>query len=184
MKSPATQQHVDRLLAPLARRVPLAPNVVTVAAVLAMAAAAALLLSGALAWAGALMLLSGLLDLLDGAVARAHGRQTRFGALLDRVGDRIADTLPLAALILTGAVPLALGVYALAVVPLASYVSACLEAATASRVGETLSLRALRLVALATSCLAGVPGPGVVAVAAIGTLGLLLRMRLARQLLR
>ena len=32
-----------------------------------------------------------LLDLLDGAVARASGRATRFGALLDSTCDRIAD---------------------------------------------------------------------------------------------
>jgi CDP-diacylglycerol---glycerol-3-phosphate 3-phosphatidyltransferase len=32
-----------------------------------------------------------MLDMLDGAVARASGRTTKFGAVLDSTGDRIAD---------------------------------------------------------------------------------------------
>jgi CDP-diacylglycerol--glycerol-3-phosphate 3-phosphatidyltransferase len=41
--------------------------------------------------AAALVGLSGLLDNLDGAVAVLTGRVTRWGALLDSVGDRVAD---------------------------------------------------------------------------------------------
>ena len=41
--------------------------------------------------AAALVALSGLLDNLDGAVAVLTGRVTRWGALLDSVGDRLAD---------------------------------------------------------------------------------------------
>ncbi len=41
--------------------------------------------------AGILVLLSGLFDILDGAVARATGQSTRFGAMLDSTFDRLAD---------------------------------------------------------------------------------------------
>lgn len=46
---------------------------------------------GWLATAAVLFTLSGLLDLLDGALARVTGRQSRFGALLDSSLDRVAD---------------------------------------------------------------------------------------------
>lgn len=42
-----------------------------------------------------LILLSGACDALDGAVARASGTTSRYGALLDSTVDRLADALPL-----------------------------------------------------------------------------------------
>jgi CDP-diacylglycerol--glycerol-3-phosphate 3-phosphatidyltransferase len=44
-------------------------------------------------------LVSGAFDLLDGIVARAAHRSTRFGALLDSTVDRLADALPLLGLV-------------------------------------------------------------------------------------
>jgi archaetidylinositol phosphate synthase len=41
--------------------------------------------------AGFFLLLSGLFDSIDGAVARENGRTTRFGGFLDSVCDRFAD---------------------------------------------------------------------------------------------
>jgi CDP-diacylglycerol---glycerol-3-phosphate 3-phosphatidyltransferase len=49
--------------------------------------------------AGALVLLSGSLDLLDGAVARTTGSASRWGALLDSTLDRVADAAPLAGVV-------------------------------------------------------------------------------------
>lgn len=174
----------DRWLAPVTRRITISPHAITLASVAAMAMAAALLLAGPTHWAAPLVLLSGLLDVLDGAVARAHGWQSRFGALLDRVSDRVADALLLAALAIGGHVALALGVYALAVVPLASYVSACLEAATASSIGERLSQRAVRIVVLVVALALQEPATGVLLVASIGTWSLVSRLRVAWTLLR
>ena len=45
------------------------------------------------------MLLSGIFDLLDGAVARATNRASNFGAILDAVCDRLADFSVLIALL-------------------------------------------------------------------------------------
>ncbi len=47
--------------------------------------------TGNLFWAGALLLSSGLLDMLDGAVARVSGRQSAFGGILDSSLDRYGD---------------------------------------------------------------------------------------------
>jgi CDP-diacylglycerol---glycerol-3-phosphate 3-phosphatidyltransferase len=45
--------------------------------------------------AAGLVMLSGVLDVLDGVVARATGTESRYGALLDSTVDRLSDGLPL-----------------------------------------------------------------------------------------
>lgn len=50
--------------------------------------------------AGILVLLSGLFDILDGALARATGQSTRFGAMLDSTLDRLVDATLLFAVVL------------------------------------------------------------------------------------
>jgi len=48
---------------------------------------------GLLRWGGVLVLLAGIFDMFDGAVARAQQRTTRFGAFLDSTLDRYAEGL-------------------------------------------------------------------------------------------
>jgi len=48
---------------------------------------------------GAVSLLSGLPDMLDGAVAKASGRSSRRGAFLDSVVDRLSDAAVLAGIV-------------------------------------------------------------------------------------
>ena len=67
------------------------PNAVTVAGLLGSLAAATLVARGDLLAGGVVMLLAGALDLLDGALARATGRVTRFGAVLDATFDRVSE---------------------------------------------------------------------------------------------
>ena len=55
--------------------------------------------TGHLFWGTVVVTLSVLLDLLDGALARARGGGTVFGAVLDSVGDRAADAAIFGALI-------------------------------------------------------------------------------------
>lgn len=50
-------------------------------------------------YAATFVLLSGCLDLLDGAVARTTGSASRWGALLDSTLDRVADAAPLAGIL-------------------------------------------------------------------------------------
>lgn len=178
------RKYVDRGLLPIARRVTISPNAITAMAFLTMAGASTLVVADSPRWAGMLIVASGLLDLLDGAVARATARSTRFGALLDRVADRAGDFMIIGAIVIAGHVDVALGIYTLSVTLLASYISACLEAATASEIGGSISLRGVRLVILVASCLSGAFFEGMILLAVIGTYASVARLRLARSLLR
>ena len=176
--------YVDKSLTPLARNITLSPNAITVLAFIVMLAAAGQVMHGRLALAGILILVSGFLDLFDGAVAKSTSRSTRFGALLDRVADRAADFAILAGIILGGQVETWLGIYVLMSVLLASYISACLEAATTSTIGQKISLRALRLGILSLACLTDKLFEGMVLLALVGTYAVGARLVYAYRLLR
>lgn len=60
--------------------------------------AAALVVTGHLFAAGFVVLAASLFDILDGALARATNRVTRFGGVLDSTLDRLAEALVLIAL--------------------------------------------------------------------------------------
>src|SRR4051795_8200927 len=57
----------------------------------AVAGSVVLFGTGHLFWGTVVVTVSVLLDLLDGALARARGGGTVFGAVLDSAGDRVAD---------------------------------------------------------------------------------------------
>jgi phosphatidylglycerophosphate synthase len=86
-------------------RARVSPDAITFLAVLvSLAAAAVAWLDGRwLILAAGVVVLSGLLDNLDGAVAVLTGRSTRWGAVLDSAADRVSDLAYLAALWLAGA---------------------------------------------------------------------------------
>ena len=64
------------------------PNMVTCMSLTGCAAAGLAIATGHLASATWLYAIAGILDILDGRLARATGRQTRAGALFDSVADR------------------------------------------------------------------------------------------------
>jgi CDP-diacylglycerol--glycerol-3-phosphate 3-phosphatidyltransferase len=78
---------LSRLLA----RSGLSPNAVTVIGFLITVAAAWITTTGELFIAGLVVLFAGFFDMLDGALARATGRVTRFGAILDATLDRLSE---------------------------------------------------------------------------------------------
>ena len=67
------------------------PNVLTFIGLLINVGAAWLLAVGQFRWAGAVILGAGLFDMVDGRVARATNRVTRFGGFFDSVLDRYSD---------------------------------------------------------------------------------------------
>ncbi len=69
------------------------PNVLTLSSLVPMALAGWNLGQGNLGAAAAWTLVGGVLDLIDGAVARLSGKTSTFGAVLDSVVDRASDTL-------------------------------------------------------------------------------------------
>ena len=94
---------VEKVVAPLIARLARAgvtPDLVTIVGTLgAVGGAVVLFGSGHLFWGTVVVTISVLLDLLDGALARARGGGTVFGAVLDSVGDRAADAAIFGALI-------------------------------------------------------------------------------------
>ncbi len=67
------------------------PNMLTLAGVLGNAGAAFLAARGDFLPAGIVMLAASSLDMLDGALARATGKATRFGSVFDAVMDRVSE---------------------------------------------------------------------------------------------
>jgi len=94
--------HVNRVTEPFGRwlvRLGVTPDAVTVAGTLGSVAAALWFLPRGQLFFGTLgVTLFVLFDLIDGAVARAKGKGTPFGAVLDSTCDRIADGALFAAL--------------------------------------------------------------------------------------
>ena len=87
---------------PIARavaRTGITPNGVTALGFAGNAVAAVLAGSGQLALAGVVMLAASALDLIDGALARATGRVTPFGAVFDAVLDRYSEAVVLLGLL-------------------------------------------------------------------------------------
>jgi phosphatidylglycerophosphate synthase len=78
---------IERLL--LARHV--SPNIITLAALLACVAAGIAVALGHLAFGAWAYIFGGILDLLDGRIARLQGTDSKAGALFDSVCDRWAE---------------------------------------------------------------------------------------------
>lgn len=74
-------------------RTPLTPNAVTFLGVAIQGIVAWLIIEGRLVEAGSVAILAALLDVFDGALAKAKGLVSRFGAFLDSTTDRLSDAL-------------------------------------------------------------------------------------------
>ena len=84
---------LTKILNPIARNLNINPNIVTVISpFIALLAAYGFanhdLILGCIA-----ILMSGFLDVMDGAIARFHGKASKFGAFLDSTMDRFADAI-------------------------------------------------------------------------------------------
>lgn len=88
----------EGVVSPLAR-LGVDPNLVTVVGFVLNLFTAAVLATGHLSAGGALLLVSGLFDMLDGALARVGNSQSDFGAFLDSLLDRYSEATILLALI-------------------------------------------------------------------------------------
>jgi len=82
----------------------LPPNAVTSISLLTALLAGALYYLGFVQFGGVTLLVSGALDVMDGAVARVTGRVSRFGGFLDSTFDRISDFAVLGGIALSGIV--------------------------------------------------------------------------------
>jgi len=100
------RRHAQALVSALGRS-PLTPNQVSVVGVALTFLAATLVAIGQLRWGGVVLILAGLCDILDGALARSTKAAYPYGAFLDSTLDRYSE----------GAVYLGLAAYFVTVVP-------------------------------------------------------------------
>ena len=91
----AISNYVEIPVARLLGRIGLTPNAVTMIGLLIAAAGACLIGVGQWWAAGLVVLFAGIFDMFDGALARATGRASNFGALLDSTIDRVSEAVVL-----------------------------------------------------------------------------------------
>ena len=145
---------LTKILNPVARNLNINPNIVTVispfvAVIAAYGFANHMLILGTLA-----ILLSGFLDVVDGAVARYHDRASPFGAFLDSTMDRFADGIIYVGIIFGGYCDWFVGVLAIHSAITVSYVKARAESQGAEcNVG--IAERAVRMIILMVGAIIG-----------------------------
>jgi phosphatidylglycerophosphate synthase len=78
-------------------------------------------------WGALLIVATGVFDMFDGAIARATGKTSRFGATLDHVTDRYAECFILVGMIYGGYTPWYWGLFTLFGMLMASFTRAKAE---------------------------------------------------------
>ncbi len=101
--------------------------------------------------AGALVLFSGLLDAVDGVIARTTGKVTVFGGFFDSVADRYSDAAVLAGVTLGGLCDPVWGLASIIGSLMVSYTRSRAEAAGVKMAGVGLAERAERMIILAAA---------------------------------
>lgn len=145
---------LTKILNPVASRLNINPNIVTVispfvALVAAYGFANKLLILGTIT-----ILLSGFLDVVDGAVARYHNRSSKFGAFLDSTMDRFADAIIYIGIIFGGYCDWFVGVLAIHSAICVSYVRARAESqGVECNIG--IAERAVRMIILMAGAIIG-----------------------------
>lgn len=94
------------------------------------------------------LFLNGLLDALDGALARKTGTASKYGDFVDHVIDRYADVFMICGIFLGGFLSAELGALALAGVLLASYLGTQAQAVGVGRIYGGVMGRADRLIVM------------------------------------
>lgn len=91
---------ISTIVSPIGRvlgRIGLSPNSLTITGLVLTTVGAVFVALGEPVAGGWVLVFGGLMDTFDGAVARATGQSTPFGAFLDSVSDRVSDGIILAA---------------------------------------------------------------------------------------
>jgi len=126
------------------------------------------------------LLLSGLFDALDGAMARVYGQVTKFGGVIDSVFDRIGEVFVYCGIILGGLSSLFWGLVALVASLMVSYVRSRAEAAGVKMEGIGIAERPERIVVLAVATFIRQIELGLIVIGCLATLTLFHRVWRAR----
>ena len=145
---------LTKILNPIARNLNINPNIVTVISpFIALLAAYGFanhdLILGCIA-----ILMSGFLDVMDGAIARFHGKASKFGAFLDSTMDRFADAIIYIGIIFEGYCDWFVGVLAIHSAICVSYVRSRAESqGVECNIG--IAERAVRMIILMVGAIIG-----------------------------
>jgi len=155
------------------------PNMLTLAGLIIGVFTGVVLAFGFFVAGGVLILITGFVDMLDGAVARNQRAITKFGATFDSISDRYVDCIVLLGLGIAGVNWIYVGVAIMGSL-LVSYVRAKAEG-MGFHCTAGVAERSERLIILAIGLLVGLAAPAVLLVAilaqftALWRVGLLLR---------
>jgi len=97
--------HFTRYLEPVADifvKLKISPNIITVLSILAGVLAGICMIGHSFLLGSIVLFISAVLDLVDGAVARRIGKETKFGAVFDWVADKYVDCFVLLCIGLSG----------------------------------------------------------------------------------
>ncbi|MFX0168793.1 MAG: archaetidylinositol phosphate synthase [Candidatus Hodarchaeota archaeon] len=150
------KKQFQRAFAPIARffaRSKISPNAVTLLGPLIATFAAWMYYQQQLFVALLLLFLSGFVDALDGAIARATGKTSAFGGVLDSICDRYSDAILLFGIVLGGWISPFWGILAIVGSLLVSYARARAEAAGVTQLGIGLAERPERLIIIMVATL-------------------------------
>jgi CDP-diacylglycerol--glycerol-3-phosphate 3-phosphatidyltransferase len=92
-------EKITRPVISVLAKTPLTPNSITAIGFIITMGAGALVVTEHFIAGGIVVLVAGLFDMLDGALARAINKTTRFGAILDSTLDRVSEAILLVSLL-------------------------------------------------------------------------------------
>lgn len=194
---------LDRWLLPVARSSPLTPNQITVIALVVNLAAAVLLALGnrhpaLFLVAPFLLAVAGIMDALDGVVAREKGLSSRFGDFVDHLADRVSDCFLIAGWAIGASVRIEIAILVTLGVALTGYAGTQVEATFGVRSYEglgrgefVLALVSLPLISFSLASAGmletrfgplSVPEYLALALALFTAIGVIQRVRLARRI--
>ncbi|MCS7366219.1 MAG: archaetidylinositol phosphate synthase [archaeon GB-1867-035] len=151
------------------------PNLISILGLLFAFISGLMFLYRRLILAFCFILLSGFFDVLDGAVARASGSSSSFGAFFDSMLDRISDFLIISSILYASLCTLEWGILALAGSFLVSYARARGEALGVEMSGVGIAERAERLIILALGSLLNLIEWAIIAIAILTLLTVTIR---------
>ena len=118
---------LKKILDPIAKQTSINPNIITISSPLLAVVSAVFFGTGNLLGGALFILISGLFDVLDGAIARYHNKASKFGAFLDSTMDRFSDAIIIIGLIFGGYTTWFIGILAIHSAYTVSYVRASAE---------------------------------------------------------
>jgi archaetidylinositol phosphate synthase len=157
---------VKFLIDPVAKKINVNPNYLTIIGLLISLLSAYMFANKNLLIGGILILLSGIFDIIDGAVARNKNSYGKFGGILDSTCDRFSDAFILIGIIYGGYTNWIYGILAIHASLTVSYVRARAEADGINCKGGLME-RAERLIILSFGAFLGLINSEIMSIAVI-----------------